>query len=77
MNLGTEMIEPVKDRAGHDRRYAIDHSKITRELGWEPQVKFEDGIAETIKWYRDNEWWWKDLKSGAYREYYQAQYQDR
>ncbi|MBP7992278.1 MAG: dTDP-glucose 4,6-dehydratase [Candidatus Magasanikbacteria bacterium] len=77
MNLGEEMIEPVKDRAGHDRRYAIDHSKITRELGWEPQVQFEDGIAETIKWYRDNEWWWKDLKSGAYREYYQAQYQDR
>ena len=77
MNLDQEMIEPVKDRAGHDRRYAIDHSKITRELGWEPQVQFEDGIVETIKWYRDNEWWWKDLKSGAYREYYQAQYQDR
>ena len=77
MNLGEEMIEPVKDRAGHDRRYAIDHSKITRELGWEPEVKFEDGILETINWYRDNEWWWKDIKSGAYREYYQAQYQDR
>lgn len=77
MNLGEDMIELVKDRAGHDRRYAIDHTKITRELGWEPQVKFEDGILETINWYRDNEWWWKDLKSGAYREYYKAQYQDR
>lgn len=77
MNFGDDMIEPVKDRAGHDRRYAIDHGKITRDLGWEPKVKFEDGIMETINWYRDNEWWWKDLKSGAYREYYKAQYQDR
>ncbi len=77
MNLGQEMIEPVKDRAGHDRRYAIDHTKITRELGWKPIVKFEDGISETINWYRDNEWWWKDIKTGAYRDYYQAQYKDR
>ncbi len=77
MNLGQEMIEPVKDRAGHDRRYAIDHTKITRELGWEPTVKFEDGILETINWYRDNEWWWKDIKTGTYRDYYQAQYKDR
>nr|MBP7992251.1 dTDP-glucose 4,6-dehydratase [Candidatus Magasanikbacteria bacterium] len=77
MNLGQEMIEPVKDRAGHDRRYAVDHTKITRELGWEPTVKFEDGILETINWYRDNEWWWKDIKTGTYRDYYQAQYKDR
>lgn len=72
-----DMIEPVKDRAGHDRRYAIDHTKIERELGWKPQISFEQGLAETVQWYRDNEWWWKDLKSGAYLEYYSAQYEKR
>jgi dTDP-glucose 4,6-dehydratase len=60
-NLGEEMIEYVADRKGHDRRYAIDFSKIKKELGWEPQVDFEQGIKDTIKWYKNNEEWWRKL----------------
>lgn len=67
-------IEYVKDRPGHDRRYAIDHSKITRELGWQPTVAIDEGLARTVKWYQDNQAWWQDLKSGAYQEYYEEQY---
>ena len=55
-------IEYVEDRKGHDLRYSVDWTKINRELGYEPQVKFEDGLRETIQWYRDNEAWWKPLK---------------
>jgi len=68
------MIEYVEDRKGHDRRYAIDFSKIKNELGWEPEVKFEDGIADTIKWFQENEQWWKNVKSGDYQKYYETQY---
>ena len=67
-------IEYVEDRKGHDKRYAIDFSKIKNELGFEPQVKFEDGIAKTIAWFVENEAWWKDVKSGEYKEYYKKQY---
>ncbi len=67
-------IEHVKDRPGHDRRYAIDHSKITRELGWQPTVTIDEGLARTVKWYQDNQVWWQDIKSGAYQEYYEEQY---
>jgi dTDP-glucose 4,6-dehydratase len=67
-------IQYVKDRPGHDRRYAVDHSKITCELGWEPQVSFDQGLAETVAWYRDNESWWRRVKSGEYLEYYKKQY---
>jgi dTDP-glucose 4,6-dehydratase len=74
LNVEEEMIEWVADRPGHDRRYAIDHSKLTRELGWKPEKSFEDGIRETIQWYKENEWWWKKLKSGEYVEYYKKQY---
>lgn len=74
LNYGEDMIEWVKDRPGHDRRYAIDHSKLTKELGWEPEKRFEEGIKETIEWYKENEWWWKKLKSGEYLEYYKKQY---
>ncbi|MBF0519386.1 MAG: dTDP-glucose 4,6-dehydratase [Nitrospirae bacterium] len=56
-------IKYVKDRPGHDFRYALDNSKITRELGWKPTVKIEDGIIKTIEWYRENQWWWQPLKS--------------
>ena len=56
-------IEYVEDRKGHDLRYSVDWTKINRELGYQPQVKFEDGLRETIQWYRDNEAWWKPLKS--------------
>ncbi len=65
--MGEEMIEHVADRKGHDKRYAIDNTKITTELGWAPTVTFEKGIADTIQWYRDNEQWWRDIQSGAYR----------
>lgn len=67
-------VEHVKDRAGHDRRYAINSDKIRAELGWTPQVSFDDGLARTVEWYRDNEAWWKPIKSGAFQKYYQEQY---
>ncbi|MDH4330090.1 MAG: dTDP-glucose 4,6-dehydratase [Candidatus Moranbacteria bacterium] len=72
MKAGEEMIEHIEDRKGHDKRYAIDFSKIKSELGWEPQVSFEDGIEETIEWYKNNEDWWKRIKSGEYQEYQKA-----
>ncbi len=64
-----ELISFVTDRAGHDRRYAIDPSKIHAELGWLPETKFEEGIEYTVKWYLDNKEWMDDIKSGAYAEY--------
>jgi dTDP-glucose 4,6-dehydratase len=63
MDTDLSSIEFVEDRKGHDLRYSVDWSKINRELGYEPQVKFEDGLKETIQWYRDNEAWWKPLKN--------------
>lgn len=74
---GEEMIERVPDRRGHDRRYAIDFSKIKNELGWEPKIKFEDGIKQTLQWYKDNESWWREIKSGDYQRYYEEQYINR
>ncbi|MDD4290302.1 MAG: dTDP-glucose 4,6-dehydratase [Patescibacteria group bacterium] len=74
---GEEMIEKVPDRRGHDRRYAIDFSKIKNELGWEPKIKFEDGIKQTLQWYKDNESWWREIKSGDYQKYYEDQYINR
>jgi len=68
------LIRYVQDRPGHDRRYAIDCSKIERELGWTPQIAFEDGLASTIRWYQENSEWVSRVRSGAYREYYQKQY---
>jgi len=62
------MIEYVKDRAGHDRRYAINFSKIERELGWHPEVTLEDGLTKTVEWFRENEAWWKNIESGTYKE---------
>jgi dTDP-glucose 4,6-dehydratase len=62
MNKGEEVIEYVEDRKGHDMRYAINFSKIENELDWQPSITFEDGIAETIQWYQDNEDWWRKLK---------------
>jgi dTDP-glucose 4,6-dehydratase len=63
MGAGESSIEYVEDRKGHDLRYSVDWTKISRELGYNPQVKFEDGLRETIQWYRDNESWWKPLKN--------------
>jgi dTDP-glucose 4,6-dehydratase len=68
------LITFVRDRPGHDRRYAIDAAKIKRELGWEPSYTFERGIAETIDWYMSNEEWVAEVTSGAYRDYYEQQY---
>jgi dTDP-glucose 4,6-dehydratase len=66
-------IEYVTDRPGHDRRYSLSSEKV-RALGWLPQVRFEEGLAETVAWYRDNAWWWEPIRSGDYREYYERQY---
>jgi dTDP-glucose 4,6-dehydratase len=63
MRADESSIEYVEDRKGHDVRYSVDWTKINRELGYEPQIKFEDGLKETIQWYRDNEAWWKPLKN--------------
>ena len=63
MGADESSIEYVEDRKGHDLRYSVDWTKINRELGYEPQVVFEDGLRETIQWYRDNEAWWKPLKN--------------
>jgi len=68
------LIEYVKDRPGHDRRYAIDSTKIQNELGWKPQYKFEDAIKETIQWYIDNKSWWENIINGEYLKYYEQQY---
>ena len=57
------MIEPTTDRLGHDRRYSVDWSKIKDELGYEPQMSFDEGLAYTVKWYHDNEAWWRPLKA--------------
>ncbi len=67
-------IEFVKDRPGHDRRYAIDWSKIHNELGWEPLNDFDTWLSKTVDWYKSNEKWWKDIKSGDYKNYYQEHY---
>jgi len=68
--VGEEMIEFVSDRKGHDWRYAIDASKIKNELGWVPEYSFEEGMTKTVEWYRNNEKWWENIKSGKYLEYY-------
>jgi dTDP-glucose 4,6-dehydratase len=72
-----QSVQYVKDRPGHDRRYAIDSSKIQRELGWKPQHRFEQAIKSTIDWYRKNESWWRAIKSGEYLKYYETQYGGR
>jgi dTDP-glucose 4,6-dehydratase len=71
------LIKYVKDRPGHDKRYAIAPDKIKRELGWEPTVMFDEGIKKTIKWYLENGEWFEKVCSGEYREYYEKMYQGR
>ncbi|CEO88412.1 dTDP-glucose 4,6-dehydratase [Syntrophaceticus schinkii] len=71
------LITYVKDRAGHDMRYAIDPSKTKRELGWEPTTLFDDGIKQTIKWYLDNRSWWENIINGDYQKYYTRMYGSR
>ncbi len=67
------LIEYVTDRPGHDRRYSLSSEKLER-LGWEAQVRFDEGIERTVRWYRENGWWWEPIRSGAYREYYERHY---
>lgn len=71
------LINHVKDRMGHDRRYAMDAGKIMRELGWKPEHKFERGLKDTIRWYLDNRNWWKKIISGEYKNYYRKMYRGR
>jgi dTDP-glucose 4,6-dehydratase len=68
------LIEHVTDRPGHDRRYSLSSEKLRSEVGWEPQVRFAEGLERTVKWYHDNEAWWGPIRSGEYREYYENQY---
>ena len=68
------MIKPVTDRLAHDRRYAICGDKIKGELGWSPKIDFTTGLAETVRWYVENEPWWRAIKSGEYQDYYELQY---
>jgi len=75
LNKGESLIQYVKDRPGHDRRYAIDNTKITTELGWAPRYTFEKGIEETIQWYLMHQEWMKKIVSGAYMRYYEKMYQ--
>jgi dTDP-glucose 4,6-dehydratase len=72
------LIKHVQDRRGHDLRYSLDTSKL-KGLGWQPQVLFEEGLKDTVRWYRENEWWWRPIKEGdpAFRAYYQTQYGSR
>jgi dTDP-glucose 4,6-dehydratase len=75
---GEDLIRPVADRPGHDRRYSLDTAKL-QALGWRPVVPFEQGLAATVEWYRTNEWWWRPIKDAdpAFRAYYDAQYGSR
>jgi dTDP-glucose 4,6-dehydratase len=66
-------IEYITDRPGHDRRYSLGSEKV-RALGWEAQVRFEEGLERTVSWYRDNAWWWEPIRSGEFREYYERHY---
>jgi dTDP-glucose 4,6-dehydratase len=70
-----ELVTHVKDRPGHDRRYAIDDSKIARELGWKPEIGFEEGITQTVRWYLDNQPWVASVTSGSYRDWIERQYE--
>ncbi len=70
------LLQHVQDRPGHDRRYSLDVTKL-RALGWEPAHSFEEALEKTVRWYVANEWWWRKIKSGEYREYYDRQYAER
>ena len=75
---GPELIKPVADRKGHDRRYSLGTAKL-RAMGWAPQVDFEEGLRETVAWYQENEWWWRPIKERdpGYKAYIEAQYGKR
>ena len=77
LNKPESLISYVKDRPSHDLRYAIDHSKITRELNWEPEIKLDTGLEKTVNWYLDNKEWLNNVKTKDYLTYYEKQYQNR
>jgi len=77
LNKPESLMKFVKDRPGHDRRYAIDATKLRNELGWSPKYNFETGIEQTINWYLNNQEWWENIISGEYQEYVKSQYGDR
>ena len=76
LNRPKDLIRHVKDREGHDRRYSLNIDKI-KALGWEPRHTSEEAVAKTAVWYRENEWWWRKIKSGEFKEYYEKQYAHR
>ena len=76
MKKPESLIAPVQDRPGHDRRYALDCT-LLHSLGWQPTHSFEDALDVTVRWYQQNEWWWRPIKSGEFKEYYQQQYGER
>jgi len=77
LEITNELITHVTDRLGHDRRYAINASKIKTDLGWKPDTRFEDGIRETIRWYLNHQNWLKNIESGEYIEFYKMNYDSR
>ncbi len=77
LGKGEDKITYVRDRPGHDRRYAIDPTKIRTELGWFPETSFESGMEKTVQWYLDNRPWWEHIRSGAYQQYYEKMYGNR
>lgn len=77
LNKPESLIKYIKDRKGHDRRYAIDPTKIHNELGWFPETRFVDGIHKTIRWYLENRYWWEDIINGEYQKYYEKMYENR
>ncbi len=76
LNKPESLIRFVEDRPGHDRRYSLDCTKI-RSLGWSPRYDFDQALAETVRWYVENQWWWRKIKSGEYMEFYRKQYEKR
>ena len=77
LDKSESLIKFVKDRLGHDRRYAIDSAKIQTELNWKPKYTFENGIIETINWYLDNQKWINQVKTGQYQDYYNKMYSNK
>jgi len=77
MNKPLTLIRRVKDRPGHDRRYALNATKIQSNLGWRPLIPLDEGLVATVAWYQEHRDWWERIKSGEYRDYYREWYRER